>query len=82
MMLAVVENSLAPAQHEESVVRLYEVGRLRADAEEDGGEADDADEEANQDEQEGDSDGKNKNKPFQVSCYYSPLVRQSISFIS
>merc|ERR1719232_2062298 len=33
LQLAVVENSLSPQIKEESVVRLYDVGRLRADEE-------------------------------------------------
>ncbi len=60
MMLAVVENSLSPMQHEESVVRLYDVGRARADAEEEaeGGDAVNEDDgEGGAAEQDGDSDG-------------------------
>ncbi len=55
--LAVVENSLSPMQHEESVVRLYDVGRSRADTEE--AEADGGDnEEDGEDVDEVDSEGK------------------------
>lgn len=35
LQLAVVENSLMPLLHEESVVRIYDVGRLRADEDDD-----------------------------------------------
>ena len=59
MLLAVVENTLSPAQHEESVVRLYDVGRARADAEEEaeGGDAENDDDDDDDVDPEG-SDGK------------------------
>merc|ERR1712223_662959 len=53
LQLAVVENSLSPQIKEESVVRLYDVGRLRAD-EEDFEDMDDDDENAEgEDDEEG-----------------------------
>merc|ERR1712110_573576 len=55
LQLAVVENSLSPQIKEESVVRLYDVGRLKAD-EEDFEDMDDEDENQDEDDDEDDDD--------------------------
>ncbi len=59
LSLAVVENSLSPAQHEESVIRLYDVGRVRVDEDEDA-EGDDAGPEDEED--QGGEDGEDSGK--------------------
>ena len=55
LQIAVVENSLAPTVHEESVVRLYDVGRLRADEEDD---EDDEDDDVGAEDQESEQGGE------------------------
>jgi hypothetical protein len=66
LQIAVVENSLSPnPMMEESVVRLYDVGRFRADEEDMEGEGDDIDEdeedEGGGEEEEEQGDGENSN---------------------